>query len=567
MSIITIQGSEEKKLRIHYEVDTSLPPIGAGGMGQVFRGVRVDENTGVRRDAAIKFLFDDLPESAIERTRREASVRINNENLVEMFGFIEVEAVDSAGKVHKRYHVASELLNGVMLHDLMRGKTTDADGREMEFAKELYRQYSCDRMRFAVFIIRNILSGVMALHDAGYIHRDIDPSNVMITSDGKVKLIDFGICKKLDSLGSDDRHLTTAGQFMGKAAYAAPELVMGDVAHQTETTDLYAIGIMFYELLTGSVPFDGPTHEVLSRQLKEDVPVKNLSDKFARTIIKKATAKKQENRYASAAEFRVAVEQLSRNSVANGKAKASVTNPGEKIAVAIGGGNKRIMLFASVAAVVAIVFCAVAFSGGSDDSDVNDEVAQADPAVIEQRRAEVADMIIDDMTPVSRTDSLTGIEIPSAGLLISKAMTQLSSASTVSEGIATLERVADKKFKSSAEALALLAALNNRSHSLDEAVLASTDSLFSKDYGKAHELNEQALALDGDNYRALYELALDYMAGDARGIVARDLDKTAMLLVKAKQSALKAGDEKFAGQIDAPLELLKSEGVVIPSQN
>ena len=305
MAILIIQGTEEKALGIHYEVDTSLPPIGAGGMGQVMRGVRVQNN--VRRAAAVKFLFDDLPESAIERSRREASVKISNENLVEMFGFIEMDTVDASGNVHKRYHVASELLNGVMLHDLLRGKTTDASGEEIPFAKELYRQYSCDRMRFAVYIIRNVLSGIMALHDAGYIHRDIDPSNIMITSDGKVKVIDFGICRRIGEGVDADRHLTSAGQFMGKAAYAAPELVTGDIAHQAETTDLYAIGIMFYELITGKVPFDGATHEVLAKQMKENVPVKNLADKYARKVIEKATAKKQDERYASAAEFRVAV--------------------------------------------------------------------------------------------------------------------------------------------------------------------------------------------------------------------------------------------------------------------
>lgn len=570
MAVMIIQGAEEKRLRVHYEVDTSLPPIGAGGMGQVMRGVRVDESTGVRREAAIKFLFDDLPESAVERTRREASVRINNENLVEMFGFIEVETTDGAGKTHRRYHVASELLRGVMLHDLMRGKTTDADGEEMAFAQELYRQYSCDRLRFAVFITRNLLSGVMALHDAGYIHRDIDPSNVMITADGKVKLIDFGICKKLDSLGSDDRHLTTAGQFMGKAAYAAPELVMGDVAHQTETTDLYAIGIMFYELLTGKVPFDGPTHEVLARQLKDDVPVKNLADKFARKIVQKATAKKQEQRYASAAEFRVDVEKLSRNSVsAGGGGGRMTTNPGEVIKNIAGNSDnkkKSIVIGVAAAAVLAIAVCATLIFGGKADEEEALSARAEQERLIEARRAELADMILDSMDPQGETDSLTGMEIPTAGSLISEARRKLASGEA-DGGKALLERVAGKKLKSSAEALALLAALNSRSQTLDSATISATETLFPKDYRRAHELNEQALALDAANYRALYELALDYMAGEARGVVDRDLEKTARLLVDARKAASQAGDEAFMRHIDAPLDILRSEGVAIPAEN
>ena len=89
-------------------------------------------------------------------------------------------------------------------------------------------------MAFALLVIKNILSGIMALHDKGYIHRDLDPSNIMITSDRKIKIIDYGIAKQLSTLTTQDQQLTTAGQFMGKATYASPELVVGDVVHQNE---------------------------------------------------------------------------------------------------------------------------------------------------------------------------------------------------------------------------------------------------------------------------------------------------------------------------------------------
>lgn len=554
MAILIIQGAEEKALGIHYEVDTSLPPIGAGGMGQVMRGVRVQNN--VRRAAAVKFLFDDLPESAIERSRREASVKISNENLVEMFGFIEMDTVDASGNVHKRYHVASELLNGVMLHDLLRGKTTDASGEEIPFAKELYRQYSCDRMRFAVYIIRNVLSGIMALHDAGCIHRDIDPSNIMITSDGKVKVIDFGICRRIGEGVDADRHLTSAGQFMGKAAYAAPELVTGDIAHQAETTDLYAIGIMFYELITGKVPFDGATHEVLAKQMKEKVPVKNVADKYARKVIEKATAKKQDERYASAAEFRVAVEQLSRHSVSAGKTASpqkAVKSDSKEHKL-----GKKTLIAAAAAMAVLVIGIVIGLRDGSDDEA--EKLAQQErERMIEARKAELADMIIDDLSLEAQTDSLTGQSIPTAGLLIDKARKQLSSVSTASEGVATLRRVADRGMKSSAEALAVLASLNLRSQTLDPAILAATDSLFVKDFAKAHELNNAALALDSANYHALYELALDYMAGDARGVVERDIAKASAMLEHARANAELAGDKAFVARIDEPLRQLKPE--------
>lgn len=558
MSILVIQGAEEKRNHIHYEVDTSLPPIGAGGMGQVFRGVRVDETTNVRREAAVKFLFDDLPESAIERSRREASVKISSENLVEMFGFIEVETQDATGTIHKRYHVASELLRGVMLHDLLHGKTTDANGEEMPFAVELYRQYNNDRVRFAIFIIRNLLSGVMALHDAGYIHRDIDPSNVMITADGKVKLIDFGICKRLEDGEKSDRHLTAAGQFMGKAAYAAPELVTGDVEHQDATTDLYAVGIMLYELLAGSVPFEGATHEVLSQQLKEAVPVRKLDPKYVRPIVKKATSKKQENRYGSAAEFRVAVEQLAKSTSSDHKTSEGKITVEKEMSL-----HKRpIIIGIATVAVLVVAGIVIWLLVSAKDSREDAQLAENGVVNVEERKKELAEMIIDDEAVKTVTDSITGFEIPTSGYLISQAKNRLTKAETVEEGMQMLKRVGAKKMKSSAQALALLGALYGHSRTLDVAILEVTDTIIPQDYNKAHQYNEQAIELDGTNYKALYEVGLDYLSGDVRGVVERDLVKSGEYLVKSRDAAAKAGDQEFLTLIEAPLQVLESEGVL-----
>ena len=282
MSVIILQGANELAQNIYYEIETESDPLGVGGMGKVYRGVRVQANTGVRTDVAVKFLFDDLPAHAIERARREASIQIHNENLIEMFGFIEIDEEVAPGQIHARYHVVSELLKGIMLFDLLKGKTTDNSGEEVPFAQELYKQYTEDKLRFALRIIKCVLSGVMALHDKGYIHRDIDPSNIMITQDGKVKLIDLGIAKPIsdeEATSVTAQHLTVAGQFMGKAAYAAPELVIGDVAHENRTTDLYAVGILFFQLVTGHLPFQGATLEVLDMQLHQKIPLQEITSK------------------------------------------------------------------------------------------------------------------------------------------------------------------------------------------------------------------------------------------------------------------------------------------------
>ena len=193
MSIIRIQGESEKRRGIFYQLDSNDQPIGVGGMGQVFKGLCINERNGHTRPVAIKFMFDDLPPHAIERARREASIQLRNDNLVEMLGFIEIAEKTPLGDVKMHYHVVSELLTGVSLSDLMEGKTTDRDGNSVPFAEKLLADYKNDSEHFARTIVINVLSGLMALHDAGYIHRDIDPSNIMVTTDGHIKLIDFGI--------------------------------------------------------------------------------------------------------------------------------------------------------------------------------------------------------------------------------------------------------------------------------------------------------------------------------------------------------------------------------------
>lgn len=314
-NIIVIQGEEQKVKGVHYEVNPSVEPIGKGGTGVVRIGQMVDERTGLRRDVAIKFLYDDMPANMLVRSQREASIRVLSENLVEMIDFVQINEHDAQGRTIVHSHVVSELLHGVMLLDILKGVTTDKDGNEVQAAREYHDLMLSDRNQFAMKIVRNVLSGIQALHDNGYIHRDIDPSNIMITDRGKVKLIDLGIAKKLSSspIGGDEGgHLTSTGQFIGKAAYAAPELVLGDLANQNETTDIYAIGVMLYLLVVGKLPFNGPLQEILHMQCNEKMPVQDIKDKGIRKIVKTATEKRQSERYQSAAEFRVAVDAVCR---------------------------------------------------------------------------------------------------------------------------------------------------------------------------------------------------------------------------------------------------------------
>lgn len=313
MSLYKIQGRAEKQKGIYYEFNSDDEPLGEGGMGKVFKGRCVDEATGKARNVAVKFMYSDLPPYAIEKARREAAIQFRHSNLIEMLGFIETEEKSVLGEPIRHYHVVSELLEGVSLDKMFEGKLTDQQGRFVPFAEKLFKDSQQDVNHFAVEIIKNILSGLMTMHDAGYIHRDIDPTNIMITTDGHIKLIDFGIAKKMNSLTTHDKHLTQAGQFVGKPEYAAPELVLGAINEQNQTTDIYAVGILLFQCIVGHVPFEGDRSDILQKQLHAPLPLKLIKHKGLRAVIAQATEKSRAKRFQSAAEFRVALERINLN--------------------------------------------------------------------------------------------------------------------------------------------------------------------------------------------------------------------------------------------------------------
>ena len=222
--------------------------IGAGGMGQVYRA----RDPRIERDVAIKVLPADYAADA-ERLRRfeqeaHASGALNHPNVLTLY---------DVGTADGRPYLVMELLDGETLRDCV-GRGAMPAARACEIAAAIAR-------------------GLAAAHARGIVHRDLKPENVMVTRDGRVKILDFGIAKlRVRDPNLDQRTVTTplrtaADTMLGTAGYMAPEQIRGEPTD--ERADLFALGAMLFELLTGRRAFDRESRvETLNAILHDDVP-------------------------------------------------------------------------------------------------------------------------------------------------------------------------------------------------------------------------------------------------------------------------------------------------------
>lgn len=493
MAAIRIQGKTEKALNIYYEYDPADGPIGVGGMGEVYKGICINQLNGAYRYVAIKSIKDDIAnfENAVEKARREAQIKVKNDNLLEMLNFVEITQQTSSGGLYTKYYVISEYLEGVCLDELMKGNFQGPTGENIPFAEELYQDFKSRPSEFAKKIIRCLLSGLMELHDRGYIHRDIDPTNVMVTIDNKIKLIDFGIAKQISHLGTFDKSLTHDGVFVGKPWYAAPELVLGDVKNQAAYTDIYAVGCLLYELYTGHKVFsDCQQHEVLSKQLHEKLPLKDIKDAHLRAIIEQATQKKTSKRYGSCAEFRVAIDSK----------------------------RKRFPWVQAVIAVFVAVVCVVV---------VYNKLPEPEPIPPKEEQ---------QITAAYAKDLMKNKQTAKKGF---KLLDSLSAAGD-SEAKFLLSRLyfeSRQKFEAREQA---------EFKAMREKVQIAVDNL------KAHRLLAECVKEDSTNYQALYELACDYYGGKARNeaLGAANDELALKLLQKALELAKQKGDDSYRVKIE-----------------
>jgi len=251
--------------------------IAAGGMGEVWRA----RDEVLQRPVAVKLLHDSLAgdDKAAERFRREAltAAQISHPNMANVFDYIEEDG--TPGIVME--YVPSQTLAQHLAQ------------KRMPIAE-------------AVRIADDVLSALDRAHGAGIVHRDIKPANILLTPTGDVKVTDFGIARTLS-----DASLTQTGTVMGTAHYSAPEQVRGESA--TPATDVYSVGVVLYEMLTGERPFTGDTPiAVAMARLTDDPPhPRLLRESIPETldaVVMRALARDPLDRYTSAAEMRGALD-------------------------------------------------------------------------------------------------------------------------------------------------------------------------------------------------------------------------------------------------------------------
>ncbi len=259
-----------QKINDRYEV---IKSIGEGGMANVYLAY----DTILDRRVAVKVLRGDLSndEKFVRRFQREAlsASSLSHPNIVEMY---------DVGEDNGIYYIVMEYIEGVTL-------------------KQLIKKRGALTLSEAIDIMLQITDGISQAHDSYIIHRDLKPQNIMIKEDGTIKITDFGIAMALNST-----QLTQTNSVMGSVHYLPPEQASGKGS--TIRSDIYSMGILFYEILTGSLPFKGDNAvEIALKQMRDEIPSVRKKNpaipQSVENVIIKATAKNPKNRYSDAKEM------------------------------------------------------------------------------------------------------------------------------------------------------------------------------------------------------------------------------------------------------------------------
>lgn len=275
--------------------------IGRGGMAEVHLGY----DTRLHRIVAIKMLRTDLARDSVfqARFRREAqaAASLNHPNIVAVYDTGEEVIAGPDGRGVSVPYIVMEYVEGHTVKDLL------SDGTPVPINE-------------AVEIVSGVLSALEYSHAAGLVHRDIKPGNIMLTTDGKVKVMDFGIAR---ALSDSQATMTQTNAVVGTAQYLSPEQARGEQVDAR--SDLYSTGVVLFELLTGQPPFRGDSAVAVAYQHVSALPptpssiTPDVPEALDRVVMK-ALAKNREDRYSSAASMRADLIRASRGAEVNAPA-------------------------------------------------------------------------------------------------------------------------------------------------------------------------------------------------------------------------------------------------------